>query len=445
MRIRSASFCVIWFMLLLGLIGCASLQPRLNLTPTPSSIPPTPTPVTITFFNGDLPSYELNDKIIQQFVAETGIQVEHRLGPESVTELLMIDQELLSNRSDEVDIYLIDVIWPGILAEHMLDLNEYLPEETGLHFQAILENNTVDGRLVGMPYYTDIGLLFYRTDLLAKYGYEAPPKTWSELEQMAATIQAGERAEGNLNFWGYVWQGAPYEGLTCDALEWQASSGGGRIIEPDGVISINNPQAIAAFERAAGWVGVISPPVVIGYKEEDSRSVWHVGNAAFLRNWPYAYARSQAPDSAVKGRFAVTQLPSGDDRSVGTLGGWQLSISKYSKHREEALRFIQYMTSPRIQLERSVQGSYLPTIPDLYDEPTILTANPYYADLKDILIESTVARPSTVSGPQYNQVSTIYFKAVHDILTGEAEAAEAVAELEAELVELTGFETGPPE
>ena len=119
----------------------------------------------------------------------------------------------------------IDVIWPGDLAEHLVDLNEYgAADVTPEHFEAIVVNNTVDGALVGMPWFTDGGLLYYRTDLLEKYGYDGPPVTWDELEEMAQTIMDGERADGNQDFWGFVWQGNAYEGLTCDALEWIYSS-----------------------------------------------------------------------------------------------------------------------------------------------------------------------------------------------------------------------------
>src|SRR5690606_40808892 len=135
--------------------------------------------------------------------------------------------------------YQVDVIWPGIIAEWAEDLKPALGALDN-NFKAIVDNNTVDGKLVAAPYYTDAGLLYYRTDLLEKYGFQ-PPQTWAELEEQARTIQEGERAT-NPDFWGYVWQGKAYEGLTCNALEWQVSYGGGFIVEPDGTVSLNNPQ-----------------------------------------------------------------------------------------------------------------------------------------------------------------------------------------------------------
>jgi trehalose/maltose transport system substrate-binding protein len=383
--------------------------------------------------------YDLDKKIIEQFTADTGIQVEFIAGPESATDRIAQYLQFLGAKSGDLDVYQIDVIWPGILAEHMVDLNESLSAEAKSHFPAIVANNTVDGKLIGMPFFTDAGLLYYRTDLLEKYGYENPPATWDELEEMAAKIQAGEREAGMADFWGFVWQGQAYEGLTCAALEIQASHGGGTIVEPDGKISVNNPNAAAAFERAAKWVGTISPPGVTGYQEEDARGVWQAGNAAFMRNWPYAYASGQADDSVIKDKFAVTQMPMGTGdgaRHADTLGGWQLAVSKYSKHPEEAIALVKYLTSPEVQLRRSVEGSYLPTIESIYEDEGALKANPYYTDLKAVFAGGAVARPSTVTGERYNEVSTAYFTAVHSILTGEAQAADALADLEKELQDI---------
>jgi trehalose/maltose transport system substrate-binding protein len=206
----------------------------------------------------------------------------------------------LAAGNSDIDIYTTDVIWAPQLAEHFTDLTAATADIIGGYFPAIVESQTVDGKLVALPSFTDAPALYYRKDLLEKYG-KTVPTTWAELEATAKEIQDGERAAGNPDMWGFVWQGNAYEGLTCDALEWVKSNGGGQIVEPDGTISINNPQAAAAIDRAAGWVDTISPPGVLAYTEEESRGVWQVGNAVFMRNWPYAYALGSGADSAVAG------------------------------------------------------------------------------------------------------------------------------------------------
>jgi trehalose/maltose transport system substrate-binding protein len=170
----------------------------------------------------------------------------------------------------------------------LLDLNPTLAGAARQHYPAIIQNNTVDGRLIGMPVFADIGMLFYRTDLLQKYRIAAPPRTWEELEQQATQIIAGERGS-NPSFTGYVYQGASSEALTCNALEWLVSSGAGNFVD-NGAVTINNPAAVAMLNRIKGWTGTISPRNVTTYVEEDARTAFQTGNAAFMRNWPYAYA-----------------------------------------------------------------------------------------------------------------------------------------------------------
>jgi trehalose/maltose transport system substrate-binding protein len=334
-------------------------------------------------------------------------------------------------------VYQIDVIWPGDLAEHLVDLYQYegFKEAAKEHFPAIVENNTVDGKLIGIPWFTDAGLLYYRTDLLEKYGYDAPPKTWDQLEEMAAKIQEGERKD-NPDFWGFVWQGNAYEGLTCDALEWVKSHGGGSIIEPDGTISINNEMAIKAIERAKGWIGKISPDGVTGFAEEDARNMWQAGNAAFMRNWPYAYKLGQADDSPIKGKIGAAPIPGEKEgQSAAALGGWQLAVSKYSKNPEVAADVALFQASVTEQKRRAIIGSFSPTVMSLYQDKEVLEAVPFFGSLYDVFINA-VARPSTITAPRYNEVSTLFFNAVHSVLTGKKDAQTAVDELELDLEDL---------
>ncbi len=389
---------------------------------------------------------------IEQFEADNpGVNVELIPGPESATDRLGQYLQCFAQECSDFDVLQIDVIWPGDLAEHLLDMTPYVdPAVLEQYFPAIVQNNTVDGRLVGIPWFTDAGLMYYRTDLLEKYGYDGPPATWEELTEMAQTIQDGEQAE-NQDFNGYVWQGNAYEGLTCDAIEWIDSSGGGTIVSPDGVITINNENAIAALERAAGWVGTISPTGVTGFQEEDARNVWHAGNAAFMRNWPYAYSLSKdstvlCPDGP-EGEcvFAATPLPraEGADKGAAALGGWQLGVNAYSACPEAAGRLAAYLSTPEVQKVRAVEATLIPTIESLYEDADVLAAIPAPDVMLEVLQNAT-PRPSTASAPQYNEVSNIFFTNVHGVLTGEQDAEDAVAEIELELEDLLGFPTGEP-
>jgi trehalose/maltose transport system substrate-binding protein len=372
------------------------------------------------------------------WAAETGNQVNVISTPNSATERLALYQQILAANSADIDVYQIDVIWPGILANHFIDLSQHVDQDTlAQHFPAIIENNTVGGSLVAMPWFTDAGILYYRTDLLEKYGKE-PPTTWQELTETAQAIMEGERAEGNDRMQGFVFQARAYEGLTCNALEWIDAFGGGTIVDADGTITVNNEQAASALDLAASWVGTITPEGVLNYSEEESRGVFQSGNAVFMRNWPYAWALGNAPDSAITGKIGVSALPKGgaDGKHTGVLGGWQLAVAKYSQNAELAADLVRYLTSAEEQKRRAIEGSYNPTIAALYEDADVLAASPFFGDLYDTFTNA-VARPSRVTGERYNQVSSEFFNAAHDVLSRKMDGASSVAGLERRLDRLS--------
>ncbi|MBA2668077.1 MAG: ABC transporter substrate-binding protein [Trueperaceae bacterium] len=391
---------------------------------------------------------ELTRAAADRYMQENpGVTVEVLEVPDLADNRLGLYLQFFEAQSSEVDVYQIDVIWPGDLAVHFVDLYDYGARDVAdQHFPAIVENNTVDGRLIGIPWFTDAGLLYYRTDLLEEYGFDGPPETWAELTEMAQTIQDGERAAGQSDFWGFVWQGNAYEGLTTNALEWIASNEGGSIISPDGVITVNNSNAVEITDLAASWVGTISPPGVTGFGEEDARNMWQAGNAAFMRNWPYAYSLGQQDGSAVAGNFDVRPLPAGDTMGgepAATLGGWQLGVSRYSNNPELAADVALFLASYDEQKVRAVEGSLNPTIMALYEDADVLEAVPFFGSLFDVFTNA-VARPSTATAPNYAQVSSAFYTAIHSVLTGQEDAETALALLEIDLEALTGFPTGTP-
>ncbi|KQN69823.1 ABC transporter substrate-binding protein [Devosia sp. Leaf64] len=376
---------------------------------------------------------------LDKFEQQTGNKVTVVPMPSSTTDQFGQYRLWLAAGNADIDVYQTDVIWAPQLAEHFTDLTEAMKDVVGNHFPSIIESQTVDGKLVAMPAFTDAPALYYRKDLLEKYG-KSVPTTWTELEATAKEIMDAERGAGASELWGFVFQGNAYEGLTCDALEWVVSNGGGQIIEADGTISINNEQAAAAIDRAAGWVGTIAPDGVLAYMEEESRGVWQLGNAVFMRNWPYAYALSNGEDSAVKGKFDVAPLPAGDGegaRSAATLGGWNMAVSKYSPDQEAAIELVKYLASEEVQKERAINQSNLPTIPALYEDKDVLAASPFMANWKAIF-EQAVPRPSAPTKTNYNEVSSMFWSAVHETLSGNGTAAENLELLEADLNDLKG-------
>jgi trehalose/maltose transport system substrate-binding protein len=364
---------------------------------------------------------------------QSGHSVQIVSTPNSSSDRLALYQQILAAQGTDIDIFQVDVVWPGILGQHFIDLNPALGEAAKAHFPSIVENNTVDGELKAMPWFTDAGILYYRTDLLEKYNLEVPT-TWAEVEEAARTVMDGERQAGNNGMWGIVFQARAYEGLTCNGLEWIHSFGGGTIVDAEGEITVDNPQAAEALATAAGWINTIAPEGVLNYTEEEARGVFQSGNSVFMRNWPYAWALAQGEDSPIRGNVGVAALPRGGEEGqpTGTLGGWQLAVSRYSPNAEIAIDLVRYLTSPEEQKRRALVRANLPTIPSLYEDPEILEANPFFGELYDTFTNA-VARPSNVTGENYNRVSAAFWEAVHNVLTGRAEAEEALSSLASDL------------
>ena len=370
---------------------------------------------------------------LDQFETESGHAVEIVPMPSSTTDQLAQYRIWLADESPEIDVLFIDVIWSGMLGGHLQDLSAAAADVIDAHFERIVSSQTVDGKLVAIPYYTDAPALFYRTDLLDAHG-KAPPATWAELGETASEIMEAERAAGNGDLWGFVFQGGLYEGLTCNALEWVASNGGGTFIDAEGEITASNADAAAALDLVATWVGTIAPPGVIAYREEDSRVFWQAGNAVFMRNWPYAYALGNGEGSAVAGNFDVVPLPAGGDglASAGTLGGWNAAVSAYSTEPEAATELVLFLTSEAIQKDRAIKNSFLPTIQALYDDPEIGAAQPLIPAWRQV-VESAVPRPSAPTGIHYSQVSQEIWTAAHNTIAGRGDGATNLAELDRRL------------
>ena len=377
-------------------------------------------------------------EIVKPWEERTGHKVTLVPMPNSSSDQFAQYRLWLAAGTTDVDLYQTDVIWAPQLSEYFVDLTDAAKDILPQHFPSVIESQTSGGKLVALPLYTDAPALFYRKDLLEKYGKEVP-KTWAELKETAKTIQDGERAAGQADMWGYVWQGNAYEGLTCNALEWIKSYGGGQIVDPDGTITVNNPQAVAALDEAKSWIGTISPEGVLAHKEEDARGVWQTGNAVFMRNWPYAYTLSGGDDSAVKGKFDVAPLPAGtaEGGSAATLGGWNVAVSKFSTKQEAATDLVLYLASAEAQKMRALMDSHLPTVVALYDDPEIAAAVPLIPRWKDIFANA-VPRPSGPTKGKYNEVSARFWSAVHDTLSGSGTAAENLELLELDLTDIEG-------
>jgi trehalose/maltose transport system substrate-binding protein len=391
---------------------------------------------TVSVFCGAT-DYDLCVKAADAWKAKTGNEAKINKMPATLDDAIPLYQQLLAAKSPDVDVLFLDVIWLGMFKNNLLDIKDKVPQaEKDAHFASTLGAGDIGGELIALPAYMDVGLMFYRKDLLEKYGMQ-PPKTWDELAAQAKEIQEKERAAGNKDMWGYTWQAKSYEGLTCDAIELIASNGGGTIIADDGKVTIDNPDAAQAIERAKGWIGTISPEGVLNYDEEASRAVFEAGNSAFHRNWPYVWGTSQGGGGPLVGKVGMMPLPVGKEgqKSSGCLGPMYFGVNKYSAKPELATEFVRFITGPDMQKMRAIEGAYNPSISALYTDEDVLKKLPFLKDTEPAFADSAT-RPSGYTGTSYNRVSQAFYRAVHDMLTGDEEVEAGLKKLAGRLEKL---------
>ncbi len=329
----------------------------------------------------------------------------------------------LRSGSPRFDILNIDVAWTSEFAAagwiSPLDRSRF-PLESFL--PPVLETATFDDRLYAVPYVTNAGLLYYRTDILAREGVE-PPRTWDELARQAREIAPEYGLEG------YAGQFLPYEGLTANVTEAVRSAGGSLLGDEGAEVTVDEStreglEFLASGVRE-GWI----PREALTYKEEESRIAFQQGELLFLRNWPYVYQLANGEDSQVAGDVGAVRIPGPDGPGTSVLGGSNLAVSSHSDHRETAADLIAYLTSEPVQRRVLTEGALPPVRADLYNDPELVRRHPYLPTLEESIL---TAEPRPKS-PRYDQVSLAVQAVAHDVLALRQSPEEAVARLRREL------------
>jgi len=380
--------------------------------------------VTIVFKHGKLAGDpEAFEGLIEKFEEQNpDIKVKGEVLPSLSDEQHQFYVINLEGKSSDFDVFAMDVIWVPEFARAgwLRDVSNILPtDKRAAFFKAPIEAAVFQGKIYAAPWYIDAGVLYYRKDLLEKYGF-TPPETWEDLVYIASEIT--RRVPG---LYGFIWQGKQYEGLVCNALEYMHSHGGD--ILKDGRIvfdSIDNRQALEFMEDLI-YKYRVTPELVTTAVEETTRHIFGTGKAIFMRNWPYAWNIFERDGSIVKGKVGVSLLPSFPGyQSSPTLGGWHLGINKYSDHPKEAERFIEFMTSYEAQKTLSLTVGYKPTRRKLYRDSDLIRAQPFTAKLYDAF-EHAIPRPIT---PYYMMISQILqpeFSAIISRIRKPQEALES--------------------
>lgn len=373
---------------------------------------------------------------LSRFMAQNpGIRVDQRVTPDAADQKHQLYVQWLNAGASDPDILQLDVIWTPEFAAAgwILPLDRFVPD-TAAFFSATVAANRWRDSLYALPWFIDVGMLYWRTDLMS-----TPPATYADLVREAQRARQAKRVP-----YGFVWQGARYEGLVATFLEYLGAYGG-RILEGGRVVVSSDAGRGALTEmRDEIYDQDVVPPAVLTWHEEESRFAFQNGKAAFMRNWPYSYPLMQdSSRSRVAGKFSVAPMPSGSGGShTATIGGAQLAINRRTEHPEAAWAVIDYLTRPEQMRERARVAGQFPTRSGVYADPDLASGLAIPPATIRRIIEYAVPRPVT---PVYTQLSEILQIHLHRALTRQSAPATALAQAQAEmqhLLDRVGLGTG---
>lgn len=360
--------------------------------------------VKLVFTHFKVPSPDVLSGLIEAFERQNqGVKVVEEVLPASTDQQHQYYATALEGRSAAFDVFALDVIWIQEFARAgwLLDLTPRLGATRLAGFlPGPVEAATYNDQIYAVPWFANAGILYFRKDLLSKYGF-APPRTFKELSRQATTILEGEQ---DPDLKGFVWQGKQYEGLICVALEFIHGNGGTVI---DGQRSaLRDKKAVEALQVMHDLISVtgISPPLVTSADEEVTRHFFGAGRAIFMRNWPYALALYEQEGSKIRGRAGIAALPSFEGyQSAPTLGGWLLGVNRFSTHPDLAWKLVEFLTSQASQKVLAMKLGFPPPRDVLYRDAELKKGNPFIPPLYEAMRR---ARPRPVT-PFYLMISQL--------------------------------------
>jgi multiple sugar transport system substrate-binding protein len=360
------------------------------------------------------------------------IQAEYRKMPSDTgTYFNQIRTEFQSGASP-IDVIGGDVIWPAQLAANgwILDLSDLFTEDMRSDFvDAAIDSVTYKGKFWGVPWFTDAGLLWYRKDLVEESGFSKGPTTWDEMKEMAEKTSRDSGTQ-----FGFVFQGAQYEGAVVDGLEYIWSSGG-NVLTDSGEVIVDQPDPIAGLTTQRSMIeDGVSPIAVVNYKEPETHTAFLNGSSVFCRNWPYMYGllKDPAQSQVTPEQVEITTLPYNEGgESHSGLGGWNMYVNTASEGKLDAIwEFIQFFTmNDEQQRFRATSGGFLPPLKSLYKDQEILDSVPVASIAEDAL-ERALTRPIS---PFYSDISLAMQKQFAESLKGTVPPEEAAQNLQREI------------
>jgi len=335
----------------------------------------------------------------------------------------------ISGGSSTPDVFMGDVIWPAQFGAHELavPLSQYLPASYWSRFApGLVQGASYKGAVYGSPLFEDQGFLYYRKDLLAKE-HLAVPTTWEELEADSVKL-----VHAGLVKYGFVWEGDSYEGLTCNFMEYLTDAGGAPTNSTYTTATLSSPAAVKAitFMRSLITSGA-SPAAVTTFQEPQAMNTFGGGNAAFLRNWDYAYTAAITPSSGGKltaSQVGVAPLPTFAGQSYpgySNIGGWNMYINPHSTHIAADLTFIEWLSGATAQDILSEKYGFISTVTAVRSNPAVIGSNPVFA-----VVPKTKLTPRPAGTPEYPALSTAIYENVNGALAGSNSPSSAASSMQ---------------
>lgn len=321
----------------------------------------------------------------------------------------------LAAGDDDPDVLALDIIWVSQFASAgwLMDVTSDVNAIKDKYLGGPISTCFIGDKAYAFPDYTDVGLLYYRTDIIT-----TPPKTWDELITMANE----HKGEGGTEY-GYVFQAFQGEPVVCNALEFIKQNGGTDLV--DGKFSINSTQTIDALKFMRKLIDDgISPEGVLTHKPNDSLAIFSEGKSIFMRNWTYAYSCNSDPASKIQGKVGVAPLPVGPTgtESSGTLGGWNLGINTYTDEKDAAIKFASFISGEKGQKIRATNTGTFPVLEASYSDADILKVLPHLTSCASAVDEAK-PRPQVDDYPAISSIMQPWF---HKALTGDASYEDAL-------------------
>jgi multiple sugar transport system substrate-binding protein len=370
-------------------------------------------------------------KPIEEWGIKHGLDITIREMPSETDAYFDQMRTMLQAGSGEVDLFAGDVSWAAQFGANgwLADLsNNFTPAERKAYFPSFVESNEWEGKVYGIPFFTDVGLLYYRKDLLEKAGYKKPPETWDELKEMSKKVMAENPSITE----GFTFTGARYEGGTLLGMEFIDTSGG-KVIEGEKV-EADSPQAVKGIETERSMVTEgVSPASVANFEEGDAEAPFLAGRSVFLRNWAYVFGDLSNPElSQIKpSQVGIASVPRASKSipPVNVGGGWNLYVNAYSSNQKKAIELAKFISSEAQQKHTAETIGYLPTRKAVYNDKHLIETQPAIAQGKTE-ISQTVTPPKS---PYYADMSDIMAEQFNEALTGSTSPSEAAAEIQSGL------------